>query len=136
MFPVPLRLSPGTDLRQSLWHYCQDRSIRAAYMLTAVGSLQSAVIRFANQPAGTHLQQPLEILSLAGTLSMAGVHLHIALADSQGRVIGGHLMDGCLVYTTAEIVLGQVPGISFQRQPDPVTGFKELLIEEDESAEP
>lgn len=129
MIPVPLRLSPGTDLRQALWHHCQHRSIRAAYILTAVGSLQSAVIRFANQPTGTHLNQPWEILSLAGTLSMAGVHLHIALADSQGRVIGGHLMDGCLVYTTAEIVLGQIPGVTFQRQYDPATGFKELLIE-------
>ena len=44
-----------------------------------------------------------EILSLSGTLSPDGAHLHIALVDSRGAVIGGHLCVGSLVRTTAEL---------------------------------
>ena len=97
-------------------------------MLSCVGSLRQAAIRFANQPEGTVFEQPLEIVSLEGTLSQHGVHLHIAVSDSKGQVIGGHLMDGSTIYTTAEIVLGIKPDTIFKREIDPLTGYKELKI--------
>ena len=97
-------------------------------MLSCVGSLRQAVIRFANQPEGTVFEQLLEIVSLEGTLSQHGVHLHIVVSDSEGQVIGGHLMDGSTIYTTAEIVLGIVPNAIFKREIDPLTGYKELTI--------
>jgi hypothetical protein len=46
-----------------------------------------------------------EIVSLSGTLSSSGHHVHMSIADCDGNVFGGHLMEGCLVRTTAEIVL-------------------------------
>ena len=125
---IALRLNPGDDLRQSLLAYCIDHTIDAAYLLSGIGSLHQAVIRFANQPTGTGLEQPLEILSLAGTLSRHGVHLHIVVSDSDGQLVGGHLLDGSLIRTTAEIVLGVVPNVIFQRSLDPCTGYKELEI--------
>jgi predicted DNA-binding protein with PD1-like motif len=125
---ITIRLKPGQDLKRSLLNYCIDQKIDAACMLSCVGSLRQATIRFANKPEGTVLEQTLEIISLAGTLSQYGVHLHIAVSDSEGQVIGGHLMDGSHIYTTAEIVIGIVPNTIFKREIDPLTGYKELTI--------
>ena len=36
-------------------------------------------------------------------------------------------MPGCIVRTTAEIVLALLPGWAFSRVPDAETGFKELV---------
>jgi predicted DNA-binding protein with PD1-like motif len=90
--------------------------------------LRCAPLRYAGRSETTRLEQKLEIVSLVGTLSRHGCHLHIALADENGQVRGGHLMDQSRIYTTAEIVLGIIPGISFRRAPDPVTGYQELLV--------
>lgn len=74
------------------------------------------------------LSGDLEILSLAGTLSPDGAHLHIALANDTGVVTGGHLCAGSLVRTTAEQMLGLLPGWVFQRAADHATGCAELQI--------
>ena len=125
---IAIRLKPGEDLKQSLLRYCIDQKVDAAYMLSCVGSLRQAAIRFANKPEGTVFEKPLEIVSLEGTLSQHGVHLHIAVSDSEDQIIGGHLMDGSNIYTTAEIILGIVPNTIFKREIDPRTGYRELTI--------
>ena len=53
--------------------------------------------------------------------------MHIALSDANGAAFGGHLMAGCLVRTTAEIVIGLAPGWSLARALDAATGFRELV---------
>jgi predicted DNA-binding protein with PD1-like motif len=128
MRTMALRLPPGADLKRALLDYCEDQQIEAACVLAAVGSLQDASIRFAGRKSACHAEGKLEIVSLSGTLSRHGCHLHVALADSRGRVSGGHLMEGCRVRTTAEIVLGLLPGLRFEREHDPVTGHRELQI--------
>lgn len=128
MDAIAIRLKPGEGLKQSLLRYCIDQKIDAAYVLSCVGSLCKATIRFADQPEGTVFERRLEIVSLEGMLSQHGVHLHIAVSDSEGQVIGGHLMDGSNIYTTAEIILGTVPNVIFKREIDPLTGYRELTI--------
>ena len=66
--------------------------------------------------------------SLSGTLSADGAHLHIAIADSSGAVIGGHLSAGSLVRTTIELVISLLPEWRFSRELDPATGCAELEI--------
>lgn len=75
------------------------------------------------------LEGPFEIVSLVGTFSAggAGCHLHASLADAQGRVVGGHVVGGMEVFTTAEVVLGSCTDLAFRREHDPATGFAELL---------
>jgi uncharacterized protein len=124
-----LRLAPGQDLKQALQDLAQTQPIQAGIVLTAVGSLQQAALRFAGQPQATVLSGPFELVSLVGTLSVEGLHLHGAIADAQGRTLGGHIMEGCLVYTTAEIVVAEVPHTLFRRQIDACTGYRELVIE-------
>ncbi len=125
-----LRLQPGQDLKQELTTFAVSKQLQAGFVLSAIGSLQQATLRFANQPTGTTLAATFEILSLNGTLSVNGSHLHTAIADSTGNVIGGHLMNGCIIYTTAEIIIGELSQFTFMRSPDPHTGFLELDIKE------
>ena len=68
------------------------------------------------------------MISAVGSLSPDGAHLHIAVSDSKGAVIGGHLCAGSLVRTTAELVVGLLPEWRFRRELDPVTGYAELRI--------
>ena len=96
--------------------------------VSAVGSLSVAKLRFAGAAAATTIHGELEILSLSGTLSADGAHLHIAVADSRGAVIGGHLCPGSLVRTTAEFVIGLLPEWRFSRELDKATGYAELRI--------
>jgi predicted DNA-binding protein with PD1-like motif len=124
-----LRLEPGMDLRAQLQQFTLARNITAGFIVTCVGSLALASLRLADGTAASTFEGKFEIISLVGTLSADGPHLHIALADSKGLVIGGHLLDGSLVYTTAEIVIGEAEELRFRRTIDSTTGFKELRIE-------
>ena len=126
---VPLRLRPGDDLRQTLETWMGEQQEQAGCVISAVGSLSVAQLRLAGATETTAIRGELEILSLSGTLSPDGAHLHIAVADSSGTVIGGHLCAGSLVRTTAELVLGLLPEWQFSRELDPATGCAELRIQ-------
>ena len=124
----PLRLTRGQDLKDSLDQLVLTKGWPAAIVLTGIGSLSAASVRFANRDATELLTGPLEILSLAGTLSPDGSHLHILLSDANGITCGGHLKPGSIIHTTAEIVLGILPDWNFRREPDPHTNHLELKI--------
>jgi len=125
---LPLRLHPGQDLKVELDRLIAEQGIDAACILTCVGSLTTAVLRFANQEHSSRLDGHFEIVSLTGVLSRHGSHYHIAISDESGRTYGAHLLDGCKVYTTAEIVIGLIPDCTFLRTFDPQTGYPELEI--------
>jgi len=125
---VPLRLQPDADLRRALEAWMGEQGEQAGCLISAVGSLSVAQLRLAGATEATTIQGELEILSLSGTLSPDGAHLHIAVSDSQGAVIGGHLCAGSLVRTTAELVIGLLPDWRFNRELDPATGYPELQI--------
>jgi uncharacterized protein len=125
---LPLRLTPGDDLRQALETWMGEQQEQAGCLISAVGSLSLAKLRLAGATQATAIQGELEILSLSGTLSPDGAHLHIAVADRRGTVIGGHLCAGSLVRTTAELVIGLLPDWQFSRELDPATGYPELRI--------
>ena len=105
-----------------------EQEEQAGCVISAVGSLSPAQLRLAGAAEATAIRGELEILSLSGTLSPDGIHLHIAIADSSGTVIGGHLCAGSLVRTTAELMIGLLPEWRFRRELDPVTGYTELQI--------
>jgi predicted DNA-binding protein with PD1-like motif len=125
---VPLRLPPGADLRRALEVWMGEQQEQAGCLISAVGSLSLAQLRLAGATQATAIHGELEILSLSGTLSPDGSHLHIAIADSSGTVIGGHLCAGSLVRTTAELVIGLLPEWQFSRKLDLASGYAELQI--------
>ncbi|KAA1013122.1 DNA-binding protein [Paraburkholderia panacisoli] len=124
----PLRLSPGDDLRLALEDVLRQRKLRAAFVIQGIGSLSVAQLRFAGNDDPTELRDNLEILTLAGSISSDGAHLHMSVADPRGRVFGGHVAHGCAVRTTAEILLALLPEHRFSREYDLSSGFMELVI--------
>ena len=125
----PIRLKPEQDLKASLKTFVEQNNIQSGFILTTVGSLKQATLRFASQDKTQVFEERFEIVSLVGTLSTHGLHLHISLSDKNGKTIGGHLVDGCIIYTTAEIIVGTTENFTFLRTVDTVTGYKELEIQ-------
>jgi len=123
-----LRLRPGQDLKQSLVAFSREHQLRAGFILTCVGSLSRAGLRLAARPETTVYEDKFEIVSLTGTLCPDGVHLHLSISDGHGQTLGGHLQDGSLVRTTAELVIGELADVVFTRPLDPETGYDELVV--------
>jgi predicted DNA-binding protein with PD1-like motif len=122
------RLKPGDDLRNEIEAYVKTANIKAGWISTCVGSLTAYNIRFANQPEGSKGTGHFEIVSLVGTLSVTGLHIHISLSDSTGKTTGGHLLDSNIVYTTAEIIIQEDDDFVFTREKDGSTPWEELQI--------
>lgn len=122
------RLKPGQDLKTEIQNLVNEKQIKAGWISTGVGSLTNYKIRFANQPNGSSNSGHFEIVSITGTVSVNGSHLHISISDSTGKTIGGHLMEGCTVYTTAEIVILSSNEFVFKREKDGTTPWDELQV--------
>ena len=136
MQTLPLRLTPGQDLRQAIEAAVQSHNCRAAFVLCGIGSLSTAGLRFAGADQPRRLTGDIEILSLSGTVAVnvtdggahGSSHLHMALSTATGEVFGGHVASGCIVRTTAEVLLALLPEWEFAREPDAVTGYDELVV--------
>lgn len=122
------RLLPGQDLKEGIEQKVREYGIEAGWLVTAVGSLTHYSLRYANQPEAGTGDGHFEIVSLTGTVSINGSHLHLSLSDSTGYTRGGHLMPGCRVYTTAEIVLQSSDAFRFTREKDGTTPWEELQV--------
>ncbi|MCU0347259.1 MAG: DNA-binding protein [Saprospiraceae bacterium] len=122
------RLKPGEDLRAGIEAFAKQENIEAGWVMTCVGSLTQTNLRFANQPSGAKANGHFEIVGLTGTVSVNGCHLHLSVSDSLGQTTGGHLLPENLVYTTAEIVLGESRRHVFTREKDGTTPWEELQV--------
>jgi predicted DNA-binding protein with PD1-like motif len=127
------RLTPGTDLKEALERLTQEHALRAGCILSCVGSLSRARLRMPSAVGEAEVfktfVEPMEIASLTGTLCSDGLHVHISLARRGGDCIGGHLVRGCIVNTTAELVIGDAPQVEFRRLLDSATGYHELSVQ-------
>ena len=128
-----VRLTPGSDLKTGLERLAAEHALAAGCILSCVGSLSRAHLRMPGAYGEAEVfrtwDEPMEILSLAGTLSPDGLHVHISLARRHGGCVGGHLVQGCLVNTTAEMVIAELPPLAFRRPLDTATGYGELSVE-------
>lgn len=124
------RLKPGEDLKEGIEKQVKENQVKAGWIATCTGSLTDYMLRFANQPEGSGGSGYFEIVSLVGTVSINGSHLHLSVSDSTGKTIGGHLLPGCKVYTTAEIVIQATGKYEFTREKDGSTPWEELQVKE------
>ena len=122
------RLKPEQDLFDSISLFVRENDIQAGCILTVVGSLTQVELRFANQETTTTLAGYFEIVSLTGTLSVHGSHLHLSVSAEDGRTIGGHFESGCKIYTTAEIVIAVFEDVVYRREFAEDSGYEELAI--------
>ena len=124
-----VRLRRGDDLMLSIKELCREKHIAAGVVLSAVGCISQGRIRDASGVTIREIQDHCEIVSLNGTVSEARCHLHIALSKEDLSTIGGHLCPGCIINTTCELVIGELPGVKFGVEEDPETGYDELVFE-------
>jgi predicted DNA-binding protein with PD1-like motif len=142
-----VRLHPGDDLVPCLLEAAKQAIASSpgsgsAFVLTCVGSLEEVALRMASADrtsggvdSTNHIKtwkERFEITSLVGTLTETSKHLHMSISDKDGNSFGGHVMSG-RVFTTVELVLGTADGVVFDRQPDPDTGFTELVVSKAEA---
>jgi uncharacterized protein len=123
-----IRLLPNQDIRLEIEKFVAQNAIKAGFILTCVGSVKRATLRMADETIIKDFENKFEIVSLVGTLSPGGVHLHISLSDEAGNTIGGHMKKGCLIYSTAEIVIGELEDVIFSREFDEETKYNELKV--------
>ena len=141
-----LRLIPNEDLLDSLFKYARAIDLKAASVVSVVGSLSTANIRYANQSNGTRMDGYFEIVSVVGNIDFqhdypdeatyeeGSGHIHLSISDESGVTIGGHMLQGNLVYTTAEITMLEIVHGRFERKLDPPpkgSGYPELKVYHD-----
>ena len=130
-----IRLLPGTDVVQELLAFVEKKGIQAAAIVSSVGSLSEAHLRFANRKEGTLLRGDFETICLSGTLEPGGRHLHLSIADGDGRMWGGHMMkSGSITRTTMEIVIMELTDVVYKREKCPVSTYNELVVYPRETA--
>lgn len=125
---ITVRLKTGEDLREGIDRVIKENNISAGALLSIVGSLSKTSLRMPGGKIVRDWDGEVEIVSGTGTVSINGSHIHMTVSDSDGKVVGGHLVKGCIVRTTAEIVLLSFRGVEYKRVFDPDTGFAELQI--------
>lgn len=131
MKTICLRLHRGDDLLLSIRRIARERKIPAAVVLSAVGCVTKARVRDASGIRKQDIPEHCEILSLNGTVSQERCHLHIALSKEDLSTVGGHLVEGCIINTTCELVLGLCEGWRIDSEFDPETGYDELIFKEE-----
>lgn len=123
------RLKPQQDLFDSIEEFVKQNNIEAGCILSGVGSLTHATLRLANREHYNEYEGHFEIVSMTGTVSIHGSHIHIAISDEDGITIGAHLVSGCKVYTTAEIVLLELDDVVYKRELfENDSGYEELVV--------
>lgn len=126
---IALRLGPGEDLRGGIEEAFAEAPEQAGFVAACVGSASRLALRHAGADEASVTEGCYEVVALSGTLSVDGVHLHLAASRPDGTVTAGHLVAGTIVRTTAELVIGLVGGVRFTRPLDPETGYAELTVE-------
>ena len=123
-----LRLRRGADLMGSIKALCAEKNIAAGVVLSAVGCISRGRIRDASGVTIRDISDHCEIVSLNGTVSENRCHLHIALSREDLSTIGGHLCEGCIINTTCELVIAEIPGTVIEKEFDDETGYDELVF--------
>mgnify|MGYP003378102535 FL=1 len=130
MIEHAIRLKRNEDLKKAIENYCLFEHINTAVILSGVGCLSKLHIRLAKAVSKLEIEDDFEIVSLNGTISNGQAHIHIAASDARAKTYGGHLLEGCLVNTTVELVLGELENFRPRREYDEGTGYDEIIFKE------
>jgi hypothetical protein len=127
MQTIVRRLVPNQDIKKALNSFLDENRLSSAAIISAVGSVREYALRVSDGTSVIKGFENREIVSLSGILTKDGIHAHISLSGLDGSVIGGHLMEGCLIHTTLELVLIALED-ELTREYDPNTGYRELIV--------
>ena len=124
-----IRLHRGDDLLHNIRSLAIKKEIRAGVILSAVGCISKGRLRDASGVNIRDIDEHCEIVSITGTVSARRCHLHIALSKEDLSTIGGHLTSGCIINTTCELVIAELPNVQYDVENDAETGYDELIFQ-------
>ncbi|MHA1638033.1 MAG: PPC domain-containing DNA-binding protein [Candidatus Thorarchaeota archaeon] len=129
------RMMPGEDILKTIELLVSKENISAG-QLSLIGAVGKATLgyfdRVSKQYKSFTINEDLEVVSCMGNISKTKdgspvVHAHMIVADEKGKCYGGHLMPGCEVSVTIEMVINVFDG-EMIRAKDPETGLNLLDI--------
>ena len=126
------RLRRGDDLLLQLQRIAEEQQLELAVVLSAVGCVSRARVRDASGVTLRDIDEPCEIVSATGTVSRKRCHVHVSLSKEDLSTVGGHLVEGCIINTTCELVLGVAEGWRCGVEQDEETGYDEIVFEREE----
>ena len=120
-----IRLKPKVDIKKAL----KALDIDSGSIVSGVGSVSKMCCRIDDGVTVLEHHEPMEIIAFSGTMTKKNLHIHIAGINGKMEMFGGHLMDGCIVNTTMEIVILDFSD-EYQntRVFDEHTGYDELVV--------
>jgi hypothetical protein len=142
---IVTRLKTGSDLYLSVQDLAEEYNLKAAVILSGVGLLSKANLRNCkNLPDEfpitdknrnyASFEAPLEILGISGNISTVDgrplIHAHLTLSyvhDDKIRVVGGHMIEGSIVFGFSEIILMEISEIEMVKKYDPETKTLQLF---------
>ena len=122
------RLRRGDDLLRSIEKIAQEEQLELAVILSAVGCVSRGRVRDASGVTVRDIDEDCEIVSATGTVSRKRCHIHVSFSKEDLSTVGGHLMEGCIINTTCELVLGVVDGWHCGVEQDEETGYDEIVF--------
>lgn len=123
------RLQRGDDLLEKIEEIAVKNNIKCGVVLSSVGCVSKATVRDASGVNFQTIVEDMEIISVDGTVSKERAHLHISFSKEDLSVIGGHLVKGCIINTTCELIIAEVDGYKIGTTFDNQTGYDELIFE-------
>lgn len=119
------RFFEGEDLLETIASVAKQYGVRSGFFFL-IGTLKRAVLGYYEKGQYKSIEKagPLEVASCMGNISVKEsgdlvVHGHVVVSDREGVALGGHVLPGCLVDATAELVLVEVEGDVLRREFDP-----------------
>lgn len=129
------RMEPGEDILTSIETVARENGVRSG-QLSLIGAVSKAKLGYFHRESSTYkdftINQDVEVVSCIGDISTHEgdlvIHAHMIVADENGKCWGGHLMAGCEVSVTIELVIIETE-IELIRARDDVTGLNLLQID-------
>ena len=128
---IVIRLEPGEDILKSIEKIVAENKLLSGH-LSLIGAVSKVHLGYFNLHEKVYkdftIDEDLEIVSCVGNISRLkedyGVHAHVVASDVDGKCYAGHLMEGCVVSVTIEIVITEFTEMSRAR--DEATGLNLL----------
>jgi hypothetical protein len=124
------RFIENEDLLEALTDFVRKVNVKVGFF-SLIGSLKRARLGFFDgvKYQTVEIDKPLEIVSCVGNISLneedqVVVHAHMVVSDEKGEAFGGHLLRGCIVSFTAEMVLVVCTQTRLRRALDKKTGLR------------
>lgn len=118
-----VRLQDGEDLLDSIKIVCKNYKIESGIVINGIGMLKEAKVSYwdGKEYLAELVKEPAELVSLQGNIGTTEndgdpiIHVHVALAMKDHKMIGGHLSGG-KVSGTGEIFIQKLENILLIRK--------------------